>query len=112
MYYWRALKEKHVVVPVDEVVAVVVPFFEEISKFGISHFLHIQWYFTRPRLHDFTEIVPVFELEEFEVDKFFEGSGYIFLVVDEVEQVESKLVEVACISLSEWGRRYFTMALP
>ena len=87
MYYWRALKEKHVVVPVDEVVAVVVPFFEEISKFGISHFLHIQWYFTRPRLHDFTEVVPVFELEEFEVDKLFEGSGYIFLVMDKVQQV-------------------------
>jgi hypothetical protein len=62
-------------------------------------------------LYDFAEFVPLFELEQFEVDELLEWGGDVLLGVDEVEQILSQIVQIASISLSRWRQEYLIMAL-
>jgi hypothetical protein len=62
-------------------------------------------------LYDFAEFVPLFELEQFEVDELLEWGGDVLLGVDEVEQILSQIVQIASIPLSSWRQEYLIMAL-
>ena len=92
--------QKHVEIPIDKIVPEIVPFFESIPDFIISLFLHLKRHFHRPTLNDFAEVIPLVKFEVLEVDKSFERGYNFLLIMDEIEQILSQIVQITGISLS------------
>ena len=104
--------QKHAEIPIDKIVSVVVPFFEGISDFIISLFLHLKWHFHWPTLYDFAEVIPLVKFKVLEIDKSFERGCNFLLIMDEIEQILAQIVQITGISLSTWPQEYFIIAFP
>jgi hypothetical protein len=70
------LRQQHVVIPIDEIGAVIIAGLEEVPESLVPELDDIEVNFlcnreecTGPRLHDFTQFVSLYKLEELEVDE-------------------------------------------
>ena len=108
----RTLQQQHVVVPINEVAAVVISLLVKVPELVVPELVHIEGHFHRPALDDLAELVPLLEPQQLQADQLLQRSHYRLLVVDEVQQVLSQLVHVPRVALPDSLRGYLIMALP